>query len=252
MVSQSTYDLVSHTVPRVLKQAAAFADRGGRRNSARDASSRAGRQDSRTTLTCARSLVEVYRPYIQDLVYTFHGRNIRELYATLGPADAERHPFRPEKIDWRDYWINVHLPGLRRHIFPQLDLHTRGRPQVAAAPSQPDRNARPAADRYGSRVALMAHHPSGEQTSLTYRELRDRAHRAALMLGNRGIKPGDRVLLIGENSPDWVVGYFAILYAGAVAVPLDQLISADELAPICKIAEPRAALLSEAVHRRLG
>ena len=31
----------------------------------------------------ARSLVEIYRPYIQELRYTFHCRNIRELYARL-------------------------------------------------------------------------------------------------------------------------------------------------------------------------
>ncbi len=99
---------------------------------------------------------------------------------------------------------------------------------------------------------MIARRPSGEQTQTTYRELRDRAHRAALLLATRGIKPGDRVLLIGENSPDWVLGYFAILCAGAIAVPLDQLISAEELAPICKIAEPAAALRSSTVHKRLG
>ena len=79
-----------------------------------------------------------------------------------------------------------------------------------------------AASKFGSGAALVAHHQSGEQTSLSYREIRDRAARAALMLGSRGVRPGDRVLLIGENSPDWVVAFFAILYAGAVAVPLDQ------------------------------
>src|SRR5208283_2139401 len=177
----------------------------------------------------ARELVEVYRPYIQELVYTFHASNIRALYASLKQADAEHHPFRPDLIDWRDYWINVHLPGLRRHIFPQLDLHARGRPKsLPRHRSLVDLLDR-AADRYGSRVATIARRPSGEQTQTTYRELRDRAHRAALLLATRGIKPGDRVLLIGENSPDWVLGYFAILCAGAIAVPLDQLISAEGL-----------------------
>ena len=104
-----------------------------------------------------------------------------------------------------------------------------------------------AADRYGSRVALIARQPSGQKTSMTYRELRDSSHRAALLLLSRGVKPGDRVLLIGENSPDWVLAYFAIVCAGAVAVPLDHLISADELAPICAIAQPTAALRSSAV-----
>ena len=200
----------------------------------------------------ARELVEVYRPYIQELVYTFHASNIRALYATLKPADAEHHPFRPDLIDWHDYWINIHLPGLRRHIFPQLDLHTRGRPKTLPRHRSLVDMLERAADRYGAQVAMIARRPSGEQTQTTYRELRDRAHRAALLLATRGIKPGDRVLLIGENSPDWVLGYFAILCAGAIAVPLDQLISTEELAPICKIAAPAAVLRSSAVHRRLG
>ena len=252
VVSQSTYDLASETLPHILKQAAAFARSvvGEENQRAKKIESSIDKFKENTDL--ARELVEVYRPYIQELVYTFHASNIRALYASLKPADAERHPFRPDLIDWHDYWINIHLPGLRRHIFPQLDLHTRGRakslPRHRSLVDMLDR----AADRYGSRVATIARRPSGEQTQITYRELRDRAHRAALLLATRGIKPGDRVLLIGENSPDWVLGYFAILCAGAIAVPLDQLISAEELAPIWKIAEPAAILRSNAVHKRLG
>jgi long-chain acyl-CoA synthetase len=252
VVSQNTYDLASNTVPQVLKQAAAFARSVVGEENQRAKKIAAGIEKFKENTDLARELVEVYRPYIQKLIYTFHAANIRALYSMLKPADAERHPFRPDLIDWRDYWINIHLPGLRRHIFPQLDLHTRGRtkslPRHRSLVDMLDR----AAERYGSRVAMIARRPSGEQTQTTYRELRDKAHRAALLLATRGIKPGDRVLLIGENSPDWVLGYFAILCAGAIAVPLDQLISAEELAPICKIAEPAAALRSSAVHKRLG
>src|SRR5271154_4508070 len=252
VVSQSTYDLASNTVPKILKQAAAFARSVVGEENQRAKKIESGIDKFKENTDLARELVEVYRPYIQELVYTFHASNIRALYASLKPADAEHHPFRPDLIDWRDYWINVHLPGLRRHIFPQLDLHARGRPKsLPRHRSLVDLLDR-AADRYGSRGATIARRPSGEQTQTTYRELRDRAHRAALLLATRGIKPGDRVLLIGENSPDWVLGYFAILCAGAIAVPLDQLISAEELAPLCKIAEPTAALRSSAVHQRLG
>ena len=252
VVSQNTYDLASNRLPQILKQAAAFARSVVGPENQRAKKIEAGIDKFKENTDLARELVEVYRPYIQELVYTFHARNIRALYATLKPADAEHHPFRPDLIDWRDYWINIHLPGLRRHIFPQLDLHARGRPKsLPRHRSLVDMLDR-AAERYGSRVAMIARRPSGEQTQTTYRELRDRAHRAALLLATRGIKPGDRVMLIGENSPDWVLGYFAILCAGAIAVPLDQLISAEELAPLCKIAEPAAALRSSAVHKRLG
>jgi long-chain acyl-CoA synthetase len=253
VVSQSTYDLASDTLPRLLKNAAALARSVLGEENQRVKQIESGIDKFKDDTDLARDLVEVYRPYIQELVYTFHGSNIRALYAALRAADVAAHPFRPDLIDWHDYWINIHLPGLRRHIFPQLDLHTRrGRvkflPRYRNLVDLLDR----AAERYGTGVAMIARRPSGEQTQTTYRELRDRAHRAALLLATRGIKPGDRVLLIGENSPDWVLGYFAILCAGAIAVPLDHLISAEELAPLCKIAEPVAALRSSAVHKRLG
>jgi long-chain acyl-CoA synthetase len=252
VVSQNTYDLVSRTVPSLLKQSAALA-----KTLMGEASAPARKYEQQVdkiydNAEMARSLVEVYRPYIQDLVYTFHGKNIRDLYEGLTPADAERHPFRPGEIDWNDYWINVHLPGLRRHIFPQLELHTRARPRPLLRHKTLTEMLDRAAERYGARPAIEARKLSGQRTPLTYRELRDAAHRAGILLGNRGIKPGDRVLIVSENSPDWVVAYFAILYAGAIAVPLDHLISADELAAISAIAEPRAALVSAECAKRLG
>ena len=252
IVSKEAYDFISLTAPQWVRQAVDFA-----KSAARLESSRTRQFDQRLEkfmgqIDIARSLVSVYLPYIQDLVYTFHCRNIRALYARLSPADARRHPFAPEKIDWRNYWIKIHIPGLRRHIFPQLDLHTRGRVRAARRHRNLVELLETAASKFGSAAALIAHHQSGEQTLLSYREIRDRAARAALMLGSRGVRPGDRVLLIGENSPDWVVAFFAILYAGAVAVPLDHMISADELAAISAIAQPRAALLSDTAHLRLS
>ncbi|HLK85821.1 MAG TPA: AMP-binding protein [Candidatus Binataceae bacterium] len=251
VVSQNTYELASRTLPDLLRKGA-----GAARTLLGEDSERAKRFAQRVdkfgaNTAMARELVEVYRPYIQELVYTFHGANIRALYKSLTPEDAQRHPYAPERIDWADYWINVHLPGLRRHIFGSLDLHTRGRPSAPARHRTLGELLDRAAERYGSRPALIARQPSGERVATSFRELRDGAHRAGLLLGMRGVKTGDRVLLIGENSPDWVLAYFSILAAGAIAVPLDHLISAEELAPICRIAAPTAALCSAAVAERL-
>ncbi len=252
VASQNTYDLVSSQIPAMLKQTAALA-----RTVMGEESVAARKFEQQVDKICksavmVRSLAEVYRPYIQDLAYTFHGKNIRDLYAALAPGDADRHPYHPERIDWADYWINVHMPGLRRHIFPQLELHTRARPSGSFRHKTLVEMLDRAAERYGAQAALDSRSQSGQRNSISYREMRDRAYRAGLLLGTRGIKRGDRVLLIAENSPEWVIAYFAILYAGAVAVPLDHLISPDELAAVARIAEPRAALLSAACAKRLG
>lgn len=252
VVSQRSYDLASDTMPRILTQGAEFARSVLGEENQPVKKLHGAIVKMKDTMDLARDMVDIYQPYIQKLVYTFHGKNTRDLYASMRPADVEHHPYRPDLIDWHDYWLNIHMPGLRRHIYPQLEIHTRGRykslPRYRNLVDLLDR----AADRYGAQVAMIARRPSGEQSQITYRELRDKARRAAMLLATRGIKPGDRVLLIAENSPDWVLGYFAILCAGAIAVPLDHLMSAEELAPICKIAEPSAALRSAAVHRRLG
>jgi long-chain acyl-CoA synthetase len=252
VVSQDTYELASRTLPNVLKRGAGMVRTALGEGSlrAKEIEERVNRLVEDTDL--ARSLVDVYKPYIQDLIYTFHSRNIRKLYGQLASTDARAHPFRPEQLDWRDYWLNVHMPGLRRHIFPQLDLHTRTRTRRVARHKTLLEMLDKCAERFGPRPALVARALSGERTTTTYRELRDGAHRGGLLLRTRGVKPGDRVLLIGENSPAWVFGYFAILNAGAVAVPLDHQISAEELAAICKIAEPAAALVSSAVSERLA
>ena len=209
VVSQNTYDLASEKLPQLLKQAAAFARSViGEENPAPRRKSKAGSTSSRRTPTSranwSKSIARTSRSWFTLFTRATSARFTRR----CKPADAEHHPYRPELIDWHDYWINVHMPGLRRHIFPQLDLHTRGRPKTLPRHRSLVDMLERAADRYGAQVAMIARRPSGEQTQTTYRELRDRAHRAALLLATRGIKPGDRVLLIGENSPDWVLALF--------------------------------------------
>ena len=143
VVSQSTYELASQTLPELLKKGAGAARTLLGEDSERAKKFAQGVEKFGANTAMARELVEVYRPYIQELVYTFHGTNIRALYKSLAAADAEHHPYAPERIDWADYWINVHLPGLRRHIFRSLDLHTRGRPTGSGASSNADRDAGP-------------------------------------------------------------------------------------------------------------
>jgi len=62
---------------------------------------------------------------------------------------------------------------------------------------------------------------------LTYRELRDYAVRWAGVLAERGIGPGDRILLWGPNSAEWVACFWGILFCGAVVVPMDATASPD-------------------------
>jgi len=64
---------------------------------------------------------------------------------------------------------------------------------------------------------------------LTYRQVHEAAVRFAAALRKRGVKRGDRVVLLLPNSPQFVIAYFGILKAGAVIVPLNPLSSEREL-----------------------
>ncbi|MEN9315618.1 MAG: hypothetical protein RIS35_2011, partial [Pseudomonadota bacterium] len=75
--------------------------------------------------------------------------------------------------------------------------------------------------------------------SVSYARLRDDATRLAGWLQREaGVRAGDRVLLMMQNSPQFVIASYAILRADAVVVPVNPMSRADELAHY--IADPEA------------
>ena len=66
---------------------------------------------------------------------------------------------------------------------------------------------------------------------LTYAALQRRVTAMAGFLQQTlGVQPGDRVLLISQNCPQWVVAYYAILRAQAAVVPVNPMSTAGEIA----------------------
>jgi long-chain acyl-CoA synthetase len=59
----------------------------------------------------------------------------------------------------------------------------------------------------------------GQWVALTWREVADLVSRVAAGLSAIGVKPGDRVVLVSESRPEWLIADFAIMTAGAVTVP---------------------------------
>jgi O-succinylbenzoate-CoA ligase len=68
----------------------------------------------------------------------------------------------------------------------------------------------------------------------TYAELNARANRTANALAATGVGKGDRVALLLMNSVEYVESFFAVAKLGAIAVPLNWRLVADELAFILK------------------
>ncbi|MCZ6884943.1 MAG: AMP-binding protein, partial [Alphaproteobacteria bacterium] len=59
----------------------------------------------------------------------------------------------------------------------------------------------------------------GAWATLSWAEAADQVRRLAGGLTRIGIKPGDRVVLVSENSPQWLIADHAIMAAGAITVP---------------------------------
>ncbi len=66
--------------------------------------------------------------------------------------------------------------------------------------------------------------------TVTYQELAGLAGAAARALVKRGVSPGDRVALAAESNLNFVVSLHACLWLGAVAVPVDGRLGAEERA----------------------
>jgi fatty-acyl-CoA synthase len=85
-----------------------------------------------------------------------------------------------------------------------------------------------------------------EGASITYAELNVEANRLANALVARGVRPGDRVALLGRNSPEWVACYYAAAKCGAILVPANFWYRAGELAYVLQDSGAKVCLLTAA------
>ncbi len=102
-------------------------------------------------------------------------------------------------------------------------------------PGLPRHLALPATNVYANLVASAARHPDKAftvfyDTPLSYAAF---LREAELLAGHLqrvcGVQTGDRVLLCLQNSPQWALGFYAILRANAVVVPVNPMNRTDEL-----------------------
>ncbi len=78
---------------------------------------------------------------------------------------------------------------------------------------------------------------------LTYRQLADAADRVAAVLWHRGIRRGDAVAYIGENSPQFLQVMFGAAQLGAVFVPLNTRLAGPEMQHMLVDSGARAVIL---------
>ncbi|MEY4302439.1 MAG: Benzoate--CoA ligase, partial [Pseudomonadota bacterium] len=80
--------------------------------------------------------------------------------------------------------------------------------------------------------------------SLTYGEMGEQIRACAAGLRKLGLKREERVLLLMQDSTDWVVSFLGALYAGVVPVAVNTLLTADDYAFMINNSRAQAALVS--------
>jgi len=91
---------------------------------------------------------------------------------------------------------------------------------------------------YGEQIAVVTHR-GNRRFSSTYAQLGELSARCARAYDQSGLRPGDRVLLWGNNSAEWVAAFFGCVLRGIVAVPLDAAGSVEFARRVVAEVEPR-------------
>ncbi len=138
----------------------------------------------------------------------------------------------------RDRFAERHLPP--REIWPVFDYDSL--PELRAYPDRINCGAAlldaTAAAGHRDRPALHL-----DDTSWTYGQLLDLADRIArVLVEDRGLVPGNRVLLRSANTPMLAACWFAVLKAGGICVTTMQLLRAREIAYVVEKAQISHAL----------
>ena len=95
--------------------------------------------------------------------------------------------------------------------------------------------------RYGRDIAVVRYEGNRRRVT-TYAELARMAAQFGALLERRGIAAGDRVLLWGANSAQWLSAFYGCLMRGVLAVPLDASGSAEFATRIAADVKPRLAV----------
>jgi len=124
-------------------------------------------------------------------------------------------------------------------------------------PGQPRTLELPRETVYANLAASAARHPERAAIDyygrrIAYRDLKREVDALAGFLQQRcGVARGDRVLLYLQNSPQFVIGYYAILRADAVVVPVNPMNLTDELAHYVGDSQARVAIAGQDVLPRI-
>ncbi|MGA3372380.1 MAG: AMP-binding protein [Terracidiphilus sp.] len=105
--------------------------------------------------------------------------------------------------------------------------------------------------RYDRQIAVVRFQGVRRRTT-SYGEIARLAGRFAALLAQRGIGPGDRVLIWGENGAEWIAAFHGCILRGVLAVPLDAYGTAEFAARVAADVRPKLAVGDALLLGELG
>src|SRR6266496_2276368 len=195
----------------------------------------------------AKEAFEMFLPFTAENAYVFRSDNVRALFARIPQDESQFLTWNPETFDWYDYWLNIHMPGLKKWVLPTLEEDMRAQPKRVYTYRDLLEMFETTTKRHAARVAMRIER-AGRREQYTYADLRELATRAAAFLADKGIKPGDRVMLFSHNAPEWGMTYFGVLKAGATCIPVDPDSSSDEVVNFARAGETSGIVISAKLY----
>jgi long-chain acyl-CoA synthetase len=190
---------------------------------------------------------DLFRPFTIENAYIFRSDNVRSLFERISKDEQSLLTWHPEKFDWYDYWMNTHLPGLKKWVFPTLEDEMRAQPKRIYTYRDLLELFETSTKRHATRVAMRIER-NGRKEQYTYADLHELATRAAGFFVSQGIKSGDRVMLVSHNAPEWGMTYFGVLKAGASCIPVDPDSSLEEIVNFAGAGDAAAIVISEKLN----
>ncbi len=66
-------------------------------------------------------ILEIFMPFVAEADWVFSCANIRAAIARMPPEERAGFIWEPEKIDWRQWMFDVHMPGLEKWVYPLME-----------------------------------------------------------------------------------------------------------------------------------
>ncbi len=104
---------------------------------------------------------------------------------------------------------------------------------------------------FGDKPALQIERGDGYYV-VSYNNVLRLSINVAYHLMQQGYTKGDKIAIVGNNSPEWVIAYFAIQIAGCTGVPIDRLLGADEIIHILHDSETKFLFADDKYAEILG